>query len=395
MIHIVRKCKIRSSPRVKQLQGMFDVAPAAESVVQWDVSLDVSARPWNIGLIVGPSGTGKSTILRECFGAAVVNDYDWPADGALIDGFPAAMSIRDITQILSSVGFSSPPSWLRPFGVLSNGEQFRATMARALAENTDLAAIDEFTSVVDRTVAQIGSHAIAKTVRARAQKLVAASCHYDIIEWMQPDWIYEPHTGKTHWRSLQPRPNLELDIAVGGKSDWPLFKPHHYLSGAISPAAHVFIGSVNGRPAALTAVQFFPHPSHSGWREHRAVVLPDFQGMGIGNRMSEFIASAFKAVAKHYRGTTGHPAFIQHRLRSPLWRVVRRGSLRDGRTTRESRVAESERLDPALRRSLQKFTKAAARTAAVDRITWSFEYIGPPNPDAALALGLKKPPETA
>ena len=60
--------------------------------------------------------------------------------------------------------------WLRPFHVLSNGEQFRATIARALAESAkgrELVVIDEFTSVVDRTVAQIGSAAIAKTIRRR------------------------------------------------------------------------------------------------------------------------------------------------------------------------------------------------------------------------------------
>src|SRR5439155_19760773 len=48
---------------------------------------------------------------------------------------------------------------------------------------------DEFTSVVDRTVAQIGSAAVAKTIRRSGKQLVAASCHYDVIEWLQPDWI--------------------------------------------------------------------------------------------------------------------------------------------------------------------------------------------------------------
>jgi ABC-type Mn2+/Zn2+ transport system ATPase subunit len=83
----------------------------------------------------------------------------------------------EITALLSSVGFSSPPSWLKPFHVLSNGEQFRVTLARILAEAPELAVVDEFTSVVDRTVAQIGSHALAKTVRAGNRCFVAVSAH--------------------------------------------------------------------------------------------------------------------------------------------------------------------------------------------------------------------------
>jgi ABC-type ATPase with predicted acetyltransferase domain len=81
---------------------------------------------------------------------------------------------------------------LRPFRVLSNGEQFRVTIARALAEQPELLVFDEFTSVVDRNVAKVASAAIAKAVRRRKQKFIAVSCHHDIIEWLQPDWIYEP-----------------------------------------------------------------------------------------------------------------------------------------------------------------------------------------------------------
>ena len=87
---------------------------------------------------------------------------------------------------MSSVGFSSPPSWVRPYHVLSNGEQFRVDIARTLSEKPQLAIVDEFTSVVDRTVAQIGSSAIQKTVRRRGQKFIAVSCHYDIVKWLEP-----------------------------------------------------------------------------------------------------------------------------------------------------------------------------------------------------------------
>lgn len=40
--------------------------------------------------------------------------------------------IKEITGLFTAVGFSSPPSWARPYRVLSNGEQFRCDLAPAL-----------------------------------------------------------------------------------------------------------------------------------------------------------------------------------------------------------------------------------------------------------------------
>src|SRR5262249_31990363 len=179
--HIVRSIPVVRTARVLQLEGLFEIPPTQRSDVVIEANLPIEEKPWNIGLIVGPSGCGKTTVARELFGADLVSGFDWPEDYSLVDGFPESMSIKEITGLLSSVGFPSPPSWLRPFRVLSNGEQFRATIARALAENRSLTVIDEFSSVVDRTVAQIGSAAVAKTVRRRNQKLIAVSCHYDIL----------------------------------------------------------------------------------------------------------------------------------------------------------------------------------------------------------------------
>ena len=132
--HLVNAVAVRRTPRVLQLEGLFDVAPSGRSEQAWDVELPLADRPWQVGLVVGPSGSGKSTVAREVFSDALVGGYDWPADQSVVDGFPADLGIKDITAALSSVGFSSPPAWLRPFRCLSNGEQFRAMLARALLD---------------------------------------------------------------------------------------------------------------------------------------------------------------------------------------------------------------------------------------------------------------------
>src|SRR5689334_11070288 len=210
-IDCLKHVPIVRTPRVRQLEGIFDVPPAERSEQRWSVDLPLDEREWRIGLIVGPSGCGKSTLARELFSDALVAGFDWPADLSLVDAFPKALGIKEITGLLSSVGFSSPPSWLRPFRCLSNGEQFRVTMARALSERRELVAIDEFTSVVDRSVARIGSAAIASAVRRgsaerNGRRFVAVSCHYDIVDWLQPDWTFDPSSAEFRWRSLRRRP---------------------------------------------------------------------------------------------------------------------------------------------------------------------------------------------
>src|SRR5580700_337396 len=223
-IDCLRSVPIERTPRVKQLEGLFDVPPAQRSERRWKVSLPIEERPWNIGLIVGPSGCGKSTLARECF--ACPPEPTWPSDRAIVDAFPPTLGIKEIVSLLSSVGFSSPPAWLRPYHALSTGEQFRVRIARALAESNELTVIDEFTSAVDRTVARIGSAAIARTVRAAGKKFVAVTCHYDVADWLGPDWIYDPAADEFAWRCLQGRPRIPVEIRRVHRSAWRLFKQH-------------------------------------------------------------------------------------------------------------------------------------------------------------------------
>src|SRR5206468_991457 len=109
-------------------------------------------------------------------------------------------------------------------------------------------------------------------------------------------------------------------------------------------------------PAAFTAVLPFPHPTRPGWREHRTVCLPDFQGIGIGSAMSEFVAAIYRATGKPYYSTTGHPALIRHRCRSPLWRVTRRPTIA----------------------TCPHASRGMAGAGSIGRITAGFEYVGPP-----------------
>jgi energy-coupling factor transporter ATP-binding protein EcfA2 len=358
---------VEETPRVAQVRGLFDLPAAKTERLVWDVHLPLEERPWHVGLITGPSGCGKSTIARQIWPRELEHAaaLSWPADRSLLDGFPAGMSVKEITALLSAVGFSSPPAWLRPFHVLSTGQQFRSTLARLLAEalaevrpaGPPLVVVDEYTSVVDRTVAQVGSAAVARAVRQRGLRFVAVTCHTDVIDWLQPDWVYEPAEGRFAWRSLRRRPSVRLLLFRCQASAWPLFAPHHYLSGALNPSAVCFLATWDDRPVAFSAWLPFVGKGPPTRREHRTVTLPDFQGVGVGNAVSAAVASMWKGLGVRAVSTTTHPAMIGARLRSGLWRLRRRPSLAAGR----------ERRLRGLRH-------------ATTRLTAGFEYVGPALP---------------
>lgn len=321
---IQHRTDIVRSARVSQVEGIFDVPPTQRSEVSWEVDLPLEDKPWQVGLICGPSGCGKSTIARKLFGADLINGYDWPDDKTILDGFPEGMGIKDVTRYLGSVGFSSPPAWLRPFRVLSNGEQFRVTMARVLAEARPLSVVDEFTSVVDRQVAQIGSHAIGKAIRRSEGKFVAVTCHMDVEDWLQPDWIYLPAEQRFVWRSLQRRPEIKIVINRAPYSSWVLFKHHHYLDHSLNKSALCFVGFVEGVPACLAAWLPALVPTVRGkkaYRSHRIVTLPDYQGVGIGRHVGDWCGSVLAGLGYRVYHGTSHPAEIAARQRSENWRM--------------------------------------------------------------------------
>jgi ABC-type lipoprotein export system ATPase subunit/GNAT superfamily N-acetyltransferase len=359
--------EVKRTPRVLQVEGLFDVPPMQRAQQTWHVDMPLEDKPWNVGLIVGPSGCGKSTIARKAFGDEMTFFENlrgmWARGDSLLDGFPKTMSIRDITDLLSNVGFSSPPSWVKPFDVLSNGEQFRVMMARLLAESQGKVAVaDEFTSVVDRTVARVGSCAIARTVRKRNEKFVAVTCHEDVEEWLQPDWVFRPANQSFAWRSVQSRPKLQLTVFRAHHDAWKLFKQHHYLSAELNKSAACFVAFASfpegPRLVAFDSWVHFPHAHiKSAKRGHRLVCLPDYQGLGIGQTLETFLASMWRGLGHRAIMGTAHPGLVASRRKDKRWKVTR---------------------DPSF--SNVGGDAARNKSRAMDRLMASFEYVGPAMP---------------
>lgn len=185
--NIIKENNIKKTFRVAKVMSDFDVK-IEHSNEHFEGNIQIP-KEWNIGLIVGGSGTGKTTIANELFKDNIITEFNWN-NKSVLDNMPSNIETKDIEKMFYSVGFGSVPSWLKPYKVLSNGEKMRVDLARALLEK-DFIVFDEFTSVVDRQVAQTACIAINKAIKGTNKKFIAISCHKDIIEWLQPDWIFD------------------------------------------------------------------------------------------------------------------------------------------------------------------------------------------------------------
>ncbi len=354
--HIV-KTPYNKSFRSTKVEGQFDLKPESVLRKEWQVDLPVEDFDWNIGVIVGPSGAGKTSIGSVAFGQdAFHKGYeDWPHDSSVLDAFPEQASTEDITKVLSSVGFSSPPNWLQPYHTLSNGQKFRVEMARLLFDERETIVVDEFTSVVDRNVAKIGSCAFAKTARRRNKQMVLLSCHYDILEWLEPDWVYYVDQAKFTKERLR-RPKINIEIKRCHHSAWRIFREHHYLSQGLLTQSDCYVALANGEPAGFFAyVKETMSKRKNVMRGHRSVVMPDYQGVGIG-------AIATKAIMRYYtekgfivKAITSHPAFIAARSRDPDFRLC-------------------NKVDYDIKHGVTAIDKDALK--GLDRITATFQYVG-------------------
>lgn len=162
---------------------------------------ELNSVDWNIGLICGGSGTGKSTILKQQFNEPIAPKYD--IIKPVISQF-GELEPEEVCNVLESVGMSSVPVWLRKPHELSVGEKARLDLCWALIKTPKdkIIIIDEFTSTINREVAKSLAFALQRYIRKENLKIIVSSCHFDIIEFLQPDWIF----------NLNKRTNDEVEL---------------------------------------------------------------------------------------------------------------------------------------------------------------------------------------
>ena len=316
-------------------------------------------------LIVGTSGSGKSTILRSLGHNQTVTISPCMS---VIENFSTAERGE---ELLLAAGLRSIPAWFRAPSTLSNGERHRFEMAVAIDQG--IQCIDEFTSVVDRDTAKALAYSVRKYYDRNPGVLYIASCHRDITDWLDPDYIYDTDVQElSARRSLHlrlGRPKITLDIRGTTPDDWRRFSKYHYLDTRMSRSVHCYVGLIGDKPVAFhAAIHSTNRDIHSYWRGHRTVVLPEFQGLGIGTAFSDAIAEMYVSRGMRYFSKTAHPSFGEHREKSPLWRATS--------TNRKSRKSSYLLKDGSIRAMPGYGGNAEIARRDADRVCYSHEYIG-------------------
>lgn len=373
-ICVAHSCAEFDSYRAARVKSLFNCESGANFAL--DADLPIDDPDWRMGVIVGPSGSGKSSLGTRLWGARALWRPRWPADAPIIDAIAPGAAFDEVPAALSAVGLGSVPAWLRPYRVLSNGERFRADLARLAAERPARAVVDEFSSVVDRQIARIGALAFAKAWRRGGGQAVLLSCHYDVLDWIEPDWILDLATARFErapaGRRLRRRPPITFELRETNRRAWPTFEPHHYLKLPAMIAATYYVATVAGEPVAHVAVSTRP-----GLREARAcrlVVMPEWQGAGIGLRFLNAVCERWRRGQNRYGIEvptlfhTSHPGLAAALRRDPAWTQV------SGRLCGDNR----ERSKASMLRS-----SARGRMAAVGaghgghfRAVQGFRYLG-------------------
>jgi GNAT superfamily N-acetyltransferase len=323
-ITIHNRCSDYDSYRAARVKSLFNVDTGANFDLEADIPID--GDDWSIGVIVGPSGSGKSSIGNKLWGGKAIYEPSWPQRKPIIDAIMPKGDFNQVPAALAAVGLGSVPTWLRPYRVLSNGEKFRADLARVVCDKPARVILDEFSSVVDRQIAQIGAGAFQKAWRRTGGQAVLLTCHYDVLDWLEPDWVYDTATGEFTGRGLWRRPRFEMEIHQTDWRYWPLFEPHHYLKVPKMIAASNYVATVNGELVAHVA--FSTRPGMVEARACRLVVMPEWQGAGVGLRFLNELCEMWRRGDNRFNKPmptlfhTSHPGLAAVLRRHPAWTQV-------------------------------------------------------------------------
>ena len=261
------------------------------------ISADIDS-PFDIGLIVGSSGSGKTTLAREMFKDKFVEKSILDPNKAIIDQFPKEWTYDQCQTALSSIGLTSVPCWIREAKTLSNGQRFRAEVALQCAyASDDIVIIDEWTSVVDRTVAKVMSHCVQKFARSQNKKIILLSCHYDVTDWLQPDWIVDCNADTFECRRSLPKArteHLELEIRECSPKYWKLFSKYHYLSHNLCGGKNIcfglFLKDDDQKIIGLGMYSNYVPGKMEIVHSNRVVIHPDYCGMNIAAKFVDTTA---------------------------------------------------------------------------------------------------------
>lgn len=219
--------RTRSTRRVQEAFGIDN--GMLHSTLFTDLSFRVSRG--DVVLICGPSGAGKTTLL-SLLQRKLTNSDHRPAglsgrlwvkpdlDVSVLQPLEAHKPLIDSLGgstfdaslfALNVSGLAEAHLYLKRFAELSNGQRYRAMMAKLIASNSDVWIADEFCATLDPVTASIVARNLRRCAkRLRVTVLLAAASWADFVHELRPDtvihlrspWDYSVFTWPEFERSL-------------------------------------------------------------------------------------------------------------------------------------------------------------------------------------------------
>ena len=178
---------------------VVDLERLRERRVRHECRLSLSAG--EICFITGASGAGKSVLLKEIYNKTDekkrldINEIEIEAGKSVIDCIEG--DFFESLKILSKTGLSDVFTALNEPAKLSEGQQYRYRLAKALLSERSIIFADEFCSNLDRISAAVIAHNIRKVAETSGKTFVLASSHDDVLADLQPEVVIIKRYGGT------------------------------------------------------------------------------------------------------------------------------------------------------------------------------------------------------
>jgi hypothetical protein len=177
------------------------------------------------------------------------------------------------------------------------------------------------------------SHCVAKHARRSQRKIVLLSCHYDVIEWLNPDWVIDCNEQKfvdrrlLHPSDRQRKESLDFEMREASRDTWKSFSKYHYLNDKLPGGSIYTFGLFHGpnQIGFQCFANYVPTRKNTTpiYHSNRTIIHPDYAGFGLGLKLID-VSSAFMKKTYGYRIMAKFSSLPIYKsmMKSPCWRLL-------------------------------------------------------------------------
>ena len=209
----IKECTLRLvSPLIRtnatrRIQQAFGVSRDMLTTTLFS-NLSFTIKPGDIVLICGPSGAGKTTLLYLLSCKLKKPDYN-PSGLQGIINVPKRATVSILTTLKNSrplvnslgkvsfenalfalnvSGLAEAHLYVKRFHELSNGQRYRAMVAKLIASRSDVWIVDEFCATLDPITANIVSRNLRRCAKELGVTVILAAANWaEFIHELRPD----------------------------------------------------------------------------------------------------------------------------------------------------------------------------------------------------------------